>query len=121
MKNIEDREIISKYLSLRSCRKVAEYYDCGHETVRQVLINHNISRVKPKQSKKEPKYHLNVYTDAELIEAYEKYGSQTLAGEKLGVSQTTVGMPLSCIFPSTSILRFVLHTFGSSMLHRSSS
>ena len=90
MKNIEDREIISKYLSLRSCRKVAEYYDCGHETVRQVLINHNISRVKPKQSKKEPKYHLNVYTDAELIEAYEKYGSQTLAGEKLGVSQTTV-------------------------------
>ena len=30
------------------------------------------------------------YTDAELIDAYKKYGSQTDAGKALGVSQTTV-------------------------------
>lgn len=30
------------------------------------------------------------YTDAELIDAYKKYGSQTQAGKALGVSQTTI-------------------------------
>lgn len=32
----------------------------------------------------------SIYTDAELIAAYKKYGTQDKAGEKLGVSQTTV-------------------------------
>ena len=31
-----------------------------------------------------------IYTDAELIDAYKKYGSQSKTGRELGVSQTTV-------------------------------
>lgn len=36
------------------------------------------------------KYQQPVYSDSELIEAYKKCGTQTRAGEELGVSQTTV-------------------------------
>lgn len=90
MENIEDKVIIAKYQEFNNCRCTAEYFGCSAESIRRVLVKHNIPRTKPKEPKKEPKYRMNVYTDAELIDAYKKYGSQIAAGEALGVSQTTV-------------------------------
>ena len=49
------------------------------------------------------------------------FSSVSFIKGRTGVIQTTVGIPLSCIFSSTSIRRFVLQTFGSSIRHRSSS
>ena len=49
------------------------------------------------------------------------FSGVSLMKGNMGVSQTTVGMPLSPIRSSTSIRRRVLHTFGSRIRHSASS
>ena len=50
-----------------------------------------------------------------------RFSSVSLINGRTGVNHTTVGMPFSRIALSTSYRRFVVHTFGSKIRHKSSS
>lgn len=90
---MKDTEVIAKYYELRSCRATAEYYGCCGETIRRILKRHGINRTGWKVQKKEPKYHRPAkipYTDEQIIDSYNRLGTQSAVGNELKISQTSV-------------------------------
>lgn len=90
---MKDTEVIAKYYELRSCRATAEYYGCCGETIRRILKRHGVNRTGWKVQKKEPKYHCPAkipYTDEQIIDAYNRLGTQTAVGSELKISATSV-------------------------------
>lgn len=81
---LNEEELIEKYMELKSMRAVAREYDVSEKTVRNIINKHNIRKFTQKEQ-----YNIEL-TNEEILKKYEEMKSMRKVAELLNISKHTV-------------------------------